>query len=212
MLIPAVLIVLTLHELAHGLAAYLLGDNTAKAYGRLSLNPFSHIDIIGFICMLLAGIGWAKPVPVSPDRFKIKNKKLGMAITALAGPFANFLITFLGLLIWVYIINFQYDSRFLMGFADFILITSQVSVGLMVFNLIPIPPLDGSKIMFLFLPNKAISFLYRYENYIRIGFLVLLITDALDGIINMGINWILNGIIPIIIDILNFFLKVGIIK
>ena len=212
MLIPAVLIVLTLHELAHGLAAYLLGDNTAKAYGRLSLNPFSHIDIIGFICMLLAGIGWAKPVPVTPDRFKIKNKKLGMAITALAGPFANFLITFLGLLIWVYIINFQYDSRFLMGFADFILITSQVSVGLMVFNLIPIPPLDGSKIMFLFLPNKAISFLYRYENYIRIGFLVLLITDALDGIINMGINWILNGIIPIIIDILNFFLKVGIIK
>lgn len=212
MLIPAVLIVLTLHELSHGLAAYLLGDKTAKAYGRLSLNPLSHIDIIGFLCMLLAGIGWAKPVPVSPNNFKIKNKKLGMAITALAGPFANFLVTFLGLLLWLYLINFQYDSKILMGFADFVLLTSQVSVGLMVFNLIPIPPLDGSKILFMFLPNNAIQFFYKYENYIRVGFLILLITDALDGIINAGINWVLSGIIPVIIDILNFFIKVGIIK
>ena len=212
MLVPAVLIVLTLHEYAHGLAAYALGDRTAKAYGRLTLNPFSHIDIIGFICMLLAGIGWAKPVPVSPDRFKIKSKKLGMAITAVAGPFANFLITFFCLLIWVYLINFQADSKLLIGLADFLLITAQVSVGLMVFNLIPIPPLDGSKVMFLFLPNKAIEFFYKYEQYIRIGFLILLVTDILDPLIYNGINLVLEGIIPVIIDILNFFLKVGIIK
>lgn len=212
MLIPAVLIVLTLHEAAHGLAAYALGDKTAKAYGRLTLNPFSHIDLIGFICMLLAGIGWAKPVPVSPERFKIKNKKIGMAITAIAGPLANFLITFFCLLIWVYLVSFQEGSKILIGLADFLLITAQVSVGLMVFNLLPIPPLDGSKVLFLFLPSKTINFLYKYEQYIRFAFLILLITDLLDPIIIKGVNLVLQGIIPVILDILNFFLKVGIIK
>ena len=93
-MIPAVLIVITLHELSHGFAAYLLGDNTAKDRGRLTFNPIAHIDIFGFLCMLVAGIGWAKPVPVSPYNFKLKNKKIGMAITALAGPLANLVLAF----------------------------------------------------------------------------------------------------------------------
>ena len=98
-MIPAVLIVITLHELSHGFAAYLLGDNTAKDRGRLTFNPIAHIDIFGFLCMLVAGIGWAKPVPVSPYNFKMKNKKIGMAITALAGPLANLVLAFVFLFI-----------------------------------------------------------------------------------------------------------------
>jgi len=202
MLVPAILIVLTFHELAHGLAAYLLGDRTASSSGRLTLNPLAHIDLIGFVCMLIAGIGWAKPVPVSPYNFKIKNKKLGMAITALAGPLANLITTFVFLFIYCIIVIKSPDSAFLMGLASFLEIAAVLSLGLMAFNLLPIPPLDGFNIVLPFVPNKALEFIYKYEQYIRIGFLVLLIFNLLDGVISSVIGWSLNLVLGVIVDIL----------
>ncbi|MBR4304957.1 MAG: site-2 protease family protein [Clostridia bacterium] len=201
-MIPAVLIVITLHELSHGFAAYLLGDNTAKDRGRLTFNPIAHIDIFGFLCMLVAGIGWAKPVPVSPYNFKLKNKKVGMAITALAGPLANLILAFVFLFIRTLLIIYGYDKAILMGLASFLEITAVMSIGLMAFNLIPIPPLDGSKILLPFMPPKVIEFFYKNERYISIGFLIVLMLDLLDGVINTVVGWILNGIIDLIIKII----------
>ena len=208
MLIPAILIVITLHELSHGYAAYLLGDETAKNSGRLTFNPIAHIDIFGFLCMLVAGIGWAKPVPVSPYSFKLKNKKLGMAITAVAGPLANLLIAFVFLFIRTILIIYCYDHAFLMGLASFLEITAIMSIGLMAFNLIPIPPLDGSKVLLPFLPGKVIELFYKYERFISIAFLIVLMLDLLDGVINFVVSWILSGIMDLIINII---IKVGII-
>ncbi|MBR4955272.1 MAG: site-2 protease family protein [Clostridia bacterium] len=201
-MIPAVLIVITLHELSHGFAAYLLGDNTAKDRGRLTFNPIAHIDIFGFLCMLVAGIGWAKPVPVSPYNFKLKNKKVGMAITALAGPLANLILAFVFLFIRTLLIIYGYDKAILLGLASFLEITAVMSIGLMAFNLIPIPPLDGSKILLPFMPPKVIEFFYKNERYISIGFLIVLMLDLLDGVINTVVGWILNGIIDLIIKII----------
>ena len=201
-MIPAVLIVITLHELSHGFAAYLLGDNTAKDRGRLTFNPVAHIDIFGFLCMLVAGIGWAKPVPVSPYNFKLKNKKIGMAITALAGPLANLVLAFVFLFIRTLLIIYAYDKALLLGLASFLEITAVMSIGLMAFNLIPIPPLDGSKIILPFLPGKVVEFLYKNERYISIGFLIVLMLDLLDGVINTVVGFILNGIIDLIIKII----------
>ena len=208
MLIPAVLIVITLHELSHGYAAYLLGDDTAKNRGRLTLNPIAHIDIIGFLCMIVAGIGWAKPVPVSPYNFKMKNKKIGMAITALAGPAANLIIAFVFLLIRSLLIVYGYDYPILLGLASFLELTAIMSIGLMAFNLIPVPPLDGSKVLLPFLPHKVIEFFYKYERYISIVFLALLLFDVLDGVIGAVTGWFLNGIMDVIIKI---FIGAGII-
>ena len=201
-MIPAVLIVITLHELSHGFAAYLLGDTTARDRGRLTFNPIAHIDIFGFRCMLVAGIGWAKPVPVSPYRFRMKNKKLGMAITALAGPLSNLLIAFVFLFIRTLLVIYGYDVPILLGMASFMEITAVLSIGLMAFNLIPIPPLDGSKVLLPFLPNKVIEFFYKYERYISIGFLIVLMLDLLDGIINSVVGWFINIIMDVIINII----------
>ena len=170
MLVPAILIVITLHELSHGYAAYLLGDETAKNRGRLTFNPIAHIDIFGFLCMLVAGIGWAKPVPVSPYNFKLKNKKLGMAITAIAGPLANLLIAFVFLFIRTVLLIYCYDYALLLGLASFLEITAIMSIGLMAFNLIPIPPLDGSKVLMAVLPERYYFSYMRFEQFGMIFF------------------------------------------
>ena len=164
----SVLLCLTVHETCHGLAAYALGDPTAKRQRRLSLNPLHHIDWFGFAMMVLAGFGWAKPVPVNPDYFK--NPKRGMAVTALAGPVSNFLLALLMMLgvrlLWQYAPATDFADSLLL----FLLQTALLSIGLGVFNLIPIPPLDGSKVMFALLPDRQYQLLLRYE---RIGILVL---------------------------------------
>jgi len=153
LLIPvgAALICITLHELAHGLAAYYLGDQTAKERGRLSLNPLRHIDPIGLLMLAIFKLGWAKPVPVDMRQFK--NPKAGMALTALAGPAMNVLISIVALLL------------FRLFPLTFFLQIALMSLGLGLFNLLPIPPLDGSKILFSFLPDRAYLWLMRYERY-----------------------------------------------
>ena len=168
--VAAVLLCLTVHETCHGLAAYLLGDPTAKARRRLSLNPLRHIDWFGLLMMFTAGFGWAKAVPVNPRYFR--RPKQGMAVTALAGPASNFLLALLavaaGSLIW----NYGPASRLWAGVFSFLVMeVAPLSIGLGLFNLLPIPPLDGSKILAMFLPDRAYLWLMRHERY---GIIVLL--------------------------------------
>lgn len=173
--VAAVFLCLTVHETCHGLAAYALGDPTAKAMHRLSLNPLRHIDWLGLVMMFAAGFGWAKPVPVNPQYFK--KPKQGMAVTALAGPVSNFLLAILAMLISKVIYLYVPYSVGTETVFDFCLYTvAPLSVGLGLFNLLPIPPLDGSKVLAVLLPDRAYVQLMRYERY---GILVLLLLSWL---------------------------------
>ena len=168
--VAAVLLCLTVHETCHGLVAYALGDPTAKSMHRLSLNPLHHIDWFGLLMMFAAGFGWAKPVPVDPRYFK--KPKEGMALTALAGPVSNFLLAFLLIFISKMIYLYAPYTVALDAIFTFCLYTAApLSIGLGLFNLIPIPPLDGSKVVAVLLPDRAYGTLMRYERY---GMLLLL--------------------------------------
>ena len=184
--VAAIFLCLTIHESCHGLAALALGDPTAKSMHRLSLNPLRHINLLGLVMMFVAGFGWAKPVPVDPRYFK--KPKQGMAVTALAGPASNFILALLAMgiskVIYLYApYNAVWDTPFV-----FCLYTlAPLSIGLGLFNLIPIPPLDGSKVLGAFLSDRAYFTLMRYERY---GMLVLLALSFLgvgDGFISRAI-------------------------
>ena len=182
----AVLLCLTVHEVSHGLAALALGDPTAKAHHRLSLNPIRHIDWIGLIMMFVAGFGWAKAVPVNPRYFK--KPKQGMAITALAGPVSNFVlaILFIGISKVIYL-YMPYSAVTQSVFEFCLYIIAPLSVGLGLFNLLPIPPLDGSKVAAVLLPDRIYAGLMRYERY---GFLLLLFLSwqgIMDGFVSNAI-------------------------
>lgn len=194
----AVFLCLTVHETCHGLAAYALGDPTAKREHRLSLNPLHHIDWVGLACMLLLGFGWAKPVPVDMRYFK--KPKQGMALTALAGPVSNFVLAVLALFCakpFFTLTGGAYRSELLF---NFLITTAYLSVGLGLFNLIPISPLDGSKVLFAFLPDRAYETLMRYEKYGMVVLLVLVwlgvgdsvLSTAIDGVFAFLVNWILS--------------------
>ena len=171
----AVLLCLTVHETCHGLAAYALGDPTAKSMHRLSLNPLHHIDWFGLAMMFVAGFGWAKPVPVDPRYFK--KPKQGMAVTALAGPVSNFLLAVLLILISKAIYLYApYTAVWDAVFTFCLYTAAPLSIGLGLFNLFPIPPLDGSKVLGVLLPDEAYSKLMRYERY---GILLLLALSLL---------------------------------
>ena len=184
--VVAVFLCLTIHETCHGLAAYALGDPTAKRAHRLSLNPLRHIDWLGLLMMVVAGFGWAKPVPVNPNYFK--KPKQGMAVTALAGPVSNLLLAILLLLIarGVYI-RAALTGSFSATWFAFLLDTASLSVGLGLFNLVPIPPLDGSKVLAVLLPDRAYDWLMHYE---RFGMLVLVMVIS----VGIGSNALDNAI------------------
>ena len=191
----AVLLAITLHELAHGYVAYCLGDNTAKAAGRLTLNPLAHLDPIGALMMLIAGFGWAKPVPVNPFFFK-GNRTTGMMLVSLAGPLVNLIVAYIAYLIFV-LGNGFFDNAFM---NLFLRTCVTLNIYLAVFNLIPIPPLDGSKILAGFLPKQtAFKFLSTMEQY---GFLILMVLILLN-ITDLIINPIYSGIIKFYTWILN---------
>lgn len=178
--VAASLLCITFHETCHGLVAYWMGDPTAKKQGRLSLNPLRHIDIMGLVMMAVCHFGWAKPVPVDPRYFK--NPKGGMALTALAGPLANVLLAYLAVLGYA-VCYYFYAVRAMDALLYpllFFYYVELISAGLAVFNLFPIPPLDGSKVLFAVLPDAWYAKLMRYERY-GMGLLaVLLLTGALD--------------------------------
>ena len=171
----AIFLCLTVHETCHGLAAYALGDPTAKSMHRLSLNPLRHIDWIGLLMMFAVGFGWAKPVPVDPRYFK--KPKQGMALTALAGPVSNLLLAAAALALLRGAVLVLPGTNWAIWLVNFLLELSVLSVGLGLFNLIPIPPLDGSKVLAAFLPDRAYVTLMRYERY---GILVLLVLSFLN--------------------------------
>ena len=184
----AVLFCLTVHETCHGLAALALGDPTAKRQHRLSLNPLRHIDWFGLLMMLVAGFGWARPVPVNPNYFK--KPRQGMALTALAGPASNLLLALLLLIPARLIHTYAHYSVFNQTALDFLTSTAALSIGLGLFNLIPIPPLDGSKVLAVLLPERAYRWLMRYERF-GIFALWLLVALGVGGrYMSLAISWV----------------------
>ena len=178
----ATLVILTIHEYAHAYTAYKLGDSTAKNLGRLSLNPLKHLDPIGALCMVFFHFGWAKPVPINARNFR--KPKRDFAITALAGPLVNlifaFFSAFLYLLIFALLRDVKFESAFLLSLVNntrnFIAIFHFINVGIGIFNLIPIPPLDGSRLLNVILPPKTYFGIMKYERNIYftvIGWLLL---------------------------------------
>lgn len=187
--IPAVLIALTFHEVSHGYMAYRLGDPTAKALGRLSLNPLHHLDPIGAICLLLFRFGWARPVPINSRYFK--KPRRDMALTALSGPVTNLILSFVSLFFYYF---FQWTifrmvgtselsdflAKFIAYFIRFLSISHILNLSLCIFNLIPIPPLDGSRILYVFLPPKYYFGIMKYERFIAIALFLALSFELLD--------------------------------
>jgi len=198
---------ITVHEYAHGLIAYKLGDPTAKYAGRLSLNPLSHLDPIGALCMVFFRFGWAKPVPINPMYFK--DRKRDSAIVALAGPLSNIILAFLSTIVFAvyYVYVYLNFPNFVTQFIYTVFMQlAVVNISFAVFNLIPFPPLDGSKILGAFLSYENYGRLLQYE---RFGFPVLILlslTGFLGRILSLFINplfslWLkmLNGLISILL-------------
>ena len=190
MSVVPVLICLTLHECAHGYVALRLGDTTARDMGRLSLNPLKHFDIMGFVMMAFAGFGWAKPVPIDMRNFK--NPKAGMAMTAAAGPAANVLISVLCLFLYGLFWRLSLRSQAGYYLVSGILRTAGMSLSFAVFNIIPIPPLDGSKVLYSFLSEDSYYKLMRYERYGMIILLVLVLSGAIDSTLGRAGDWALD--------------------
>lgn len=186
--LAAVLLCLTVHESCHGLAAYALGDPTARREHRLSLNPLRHIDWFGLLMMFVAGFGWAKSVPVNPNYFK--KPKQGMALTALAGPVSNFLLALLMLLAARIFCDVAAYSEANQRILDFLLMVALLSIGLGLFNLLPIPPLDGSKVLFAVLPDGAYNQLMRYERYGMLLLFALVFFDVGSSAFSAAIEWV----------------------
>ena len=194
MLAAASLISITLHECAHGYTAYFLGDPTAKNSGRLTLNPIKHIDPVGLLMLILLKIGYAKPVPVNPYYFK--DRKKGMRLVGLAGPLTNLLLAILAGNMVKILVNtgiYSYDVKYYI--AMFLLLFTQLNIGYAVFNLLPFPPLDGSKIFVSFLPDKWEAVFYKYQNYFYFVVFALYFIGVLDKIIDPVIDYIYQLII-----------------
>lgn len=185
---------LVCHELAHGYTALRLGDTTAQRAGRLTLNPIAHIDPLGLLLMIFAGVGWAKPVPVDMRNFR--HPKRGMALTALAGPVCNFVIALAALGVGSLLCNvfYQGDSLVLSYAILLCLYTAALSAGLGVFNLFPIPPLDGSKVLFSLLPDRAYLTILKYERYVMLALFALIFFGVLDAPLSLLLGWVLRAL------------------
>ncbi len=195
--IPIVLFSLTVHEVAHGYAAYKLGDPTAKNFGRLSLNPLKHLDPIGALCMLFFRFGWAKPVPINTRYFK--KPKRDMAISAFAGPLSNLIMAFIAFVISEYIAifpveNLSSETAFRILYTAYLFFSTfcWMNVSLAVFNMLPVPPLDGSRILYVILPDKLYFGVMKYEQYIYIALVACLAFGLLDGVLSFVLTCVLK--------------------
>lgn len=182
LLLPIMFFALSLHETAHGFVAWKLGDPTAKNLGRLTLNPIKHIDPIGFLVLLLFGFGWAKPVPINARYFK--NPKWGFALTAIAGPLSNFLLGIVNAMLYGVFLALAnsgttgFSGMILYWTAVFFLLAAHLNFVYSVFNMIPVPPYDGSRLLFAFLPQRTYFSIMRYERQIMLGLLAILVLCA----------------------------------
>lgn len=204
-MIPIVLIALTFHEFSHGWVSAKLGDPTPRMTGRLSLNPMAHLDPVGALLMILTGFGWAKPVQI--DARYYKNPKRGIALTAAAGPISNFLLALVGLILYMLVLFVKIKTNRLVSGGVMLDWTSRfimVNLCFMIFNLIPIPPLDGSRILGLVLSNSAYFKLQRFERYSFLIIIVLSLTGVFDAVIGGGVGMVLsrfNKIIGLFIEL-----------
>lgn len=181
--LPAIVIALSIHEFAHAFVAYKMGDITQKERGRISLNPFAHVDWTGLLCLLIFQFGWAKPVQVDTRYFK--DEKEGLVWSSIAGPVVNLLAGFIFVFIYFLLIKlniYTYQSSGIVNYImELLLMCSLINIGLGIFNLIPIPPLDGSKVLISVLPDKINHQILRYEQYISILLLFVLVLGVLDN-------------------------------
>lgn len=199
----AALICITFHEVSHGLTAYILGDPTADRQGRLSLNPLKHLDLWGMVMLIFAKVGWAKPVPVNPRYFR--NPRADMALVSIAGPLSNVILSAVAAV--GYAVSAFYaiylDLAWLDWVAEFFNYVCSISAGLAVFNLLPIPPLDGSKVLFSLLPQEWYWKLMRYERYGMLLLMALVFTGALDA----PLDFLRNGLTGFLFPIWNWMLE-----
>lgn len=195
-----IFLILPIHECAHALVASKLGDNTAKRMGRITLNPLAHIDYMGAALMLIIGFGWAKPVPVDP--WKFKNPKRGMAVVALAGPVSNLLAAIVGGLVDNGIALALYKGAisygpFIYYVEWFLMFFIMINIGLAVFNFIPIPPLDGSKILMAFLPDRAVDWINERQQFLSMALMIVIIMGGLNGILNTASTFLFDCIMKL---------------
>ncbi len=198
--LPIIFMAITIHEYAHGYAAFKMGDPTAKMQGRLSMNPLAHMDLIGALAMLLLGFGWAKPVPINPNNFR--DRKKGTVIVSLAGPLSNIFLAILGAVIYGLLLRFNINignvseifAVALMGIFGQMMV---LNVSFAVFNLIPFPPLDGSKILGAILPWKYQYKIMQYERYAFPVLIILMASGALGSILSFFTTPIINSMIKI---------------
>ncbi|HEX2938311.1 MAG TPA: site-2 protease family protein [Ruminiclostridium sp.] len=192
------IIAFPVHEIAHAYTAYKLGDPTAKNQGRFSLNPLKHLDPLGTICILLFQFGWAKPVPVNPNNFK--NRKGGMAVTAISGPLSNLILAFISIILrFVLALAGSGMNANLYNTVDtFLDYSAQINIGLCIFNLLPLPPLDGSDILLFFLPERVGDFFYRYAMYFQILLFVLIATPIFSKPLSFLVNNVYNNLFSIV--------------
>ncbi len=199
-----IFLTMPVHEFAHAFAANKLGDPTAKYMGRLSINPLRHIDWLGAACILLFGFGWAKPVPINSRYFK--RGKTDVAITAFAGPLSNLVVAFASMILMFLLAFILGDSSFIVYVVTFFNYVAIININLAVFNLVPIPPLDGSKILAAVLPNNLYYKLMQYERYISIIVLVLLYTGILSTPLSIVSGAVYNGFFDILNAIFTLFI------
>lgn len=190
----ALLTALPFHECAHAWTANKLGDPTARINGRMTLNPLAHLDPFGALLMIFTGIGWAKPVPINARNFK--HPKWGMAISSLAGPVSNLLLAYLSMILWkiTTIVSYYHSGFFVQNLITIFATMVSINIGLAVFNFIPIPPLDGSRILNLFLPERTYFSIMRYERYAMLALMIAVYFGLLDGPLGFFRHLALNSI------------------